>query len=376
MGAAFIAVSAIVPSLILMAFFHRRDVFPEPPRVLWTTFGLGFLITIPVLAVAWPLDGWVGRVESPLAYGFASAFFVAAIPEELFKFLVLWRYAARHTAFDEPMDGIVYGVAASLGFATLENILYVADGGAPVAILRALTAVPGHAFLGAIMGYLVGQAKFDEGRRRQYLTRALAIPMLLHGAYDTPLLAAERVDEASPDPLVVLLLLTVPLVLIVEGVWAVRVTRRLRTEQQRTPPVPPAAEVRPAPGWVPLRQRLAASAPSSPAPSSPAQFPTAVTVPPEPPPPLVRRPVREPRPPGRIGAWLLTLFGGGVASGGGLIVLGVLASLIFGDTDPDEIVQLLIGTAILGGVPLLLGALTFVAGVRRLNRATATESRG
>ena len=166
METAFVAVSALVPSLLLMWYFHRRDAFPEPQGVLWTTFGLGVVITVPVIAVVLVLDRVAEALTDPFAYGFASAFLGAAIPEELFKLLVLWFYAARHLQFDEPMDGIVYGVAASLGFATLENVLYVAEGGVPVAILRALTAVPGHAFLGAIMGFCVGQARFDEGRRR------------------------------------------------------------------------------------------------------------------------------------------------------------------------------------------------------------------
>lgn len=357
MSTLFIAVSAVVPSLILMWYFHRRDVHPEPLRVLWTTFGLGFLITVPVLVVAWPLDALIGQVQSPLIYGFATAFLVAAIPEELFKFVVLWRYAARHPAFDEPMDGIVYGVAASLGFATLENVLYVADGGAPVAVLRALTAVPGHAFLGAIMGYLVGRAKFDEGRRKELLTRALAIPILLHGAYDTPLLAAARVDEAAPDPLVGLLLLTVPLVLIAEGVWAVRVARRLRAEQHRTPPLPPVPAVAAAADWVPLRQRLAVPAPVPVAEPAPAP---ALVVPAN---------VPEPRPAGSAGAWALTLFGATVTAFAGLLILGVLASLVGVGVDPEEIGPLLVGTAIVGVGPFLVGAWMFLAGVRRLGRA-------
>ena len=85
---------------------------------------------------------------------------VKPIPEETFKYLVLTRYSARHRAFDEPMDGIVYGAVASLGFAALENLLYVGSGDLGTAVARAATAVPGHAFTGAIMGYYVGQARF------------------------------------------------------------------------------------------------------------------------------------------------------------------------------------------------------------------------
>ena len=86
----------------------------------------------------------------------------AAIPEELFKFLVLRWYVWRKPHFDEPLDGVVYGATASLGFATLENILYVGSHGLEMAVLRALTAVPGHAFTGVVMGAFLGRARFAE----------------------------------------------------------------------------------------------------------------------------------------------------------------------------------------------------------------------
>lgn len=128
---AFTAVSAVVPSMLLLWFFHSRDTFREPGRVVWATFGFGVLAIIPVLVVAAPfaiaLDA--AHLPYPLVVGLVSAFITAGFPEELFKYSVLVLYAGRHQEFDEPMDGIVYGVAASLGFATLENILYTAQGG-------------------------------------------------------------------------------------------------------------------------------------------------------------------------------------------------------------------------------------------------------
>jgi RsiW-degrading membrane proteinase PrsW (M82 family) len=65
------------------------------------------------------------------------------------------------------MDGVVYGAVASLGFATLENILYVTPNGFAVAAARAFTAVPGHALLGVIMGYYVGRAKFHSNEQQR-----------------------------------------------------------------------------------------------------------------------------------------------------------------------------------------------------------------
>jgi RsiW-degrading membrane proteinase PrsW (M82 family) len=116
-------VLALVSSALLAWYFHSRDLRPEPARAIWATFGLGVVIIAPVLLVDWPIVGLLERLGlRPELGGTADAFLVAAIPEEFFKFVVLWFFASRRRWFDEPMDGIVYGVIASLGFATLENI--------------------------------------------------------------------------------------------------------------------------------------------------------------------------------------------------------------------------------------------------------------
>jgi hypothetical protein len=232
---AILAGSAIVPALLLMWYFHARDVFREPPRVLWATFGLGVLTIPGVLLVAVPLDRFIGfdQMVNPYANGFGNAFVIAAIPEELFKFVVLYAYASRHKEFDEPMDGVVYGATASLGFATLENVLYVVSGGVGVAVMRAITAVPGHAFTGAIMGYFVGQARFRPAERGRLLVASLAYPILLHGLYDAGLMVPSAFGKASEGhelEIGVMLLMTL-VTLIVEIVWGVRVVGRLRREQ-------------------------------------------------------------------------------------------------------------------------------------------------
>jgi hypothetical protein len=90
---------------------------------------LGVASVVPVLAVGFPLQEASAFIADPLFRSLLSALFVAAIPEEFAKLAILIGYNARHKSFDEPMDGIVYGVVASLGFATLENVLFVFEGG-------------------------------------------------------------------------------------------------------------------------------------------------------------------------------------------------------------------------------------------------------
>lgn len=327
-------VSALAPAVLLVWYFRARDVYPEPARVVWTTFALGFVIVVPVLIVGIPMEFLVGSIASPMLYGLASAFLVAAIPEELFKYLVLRGYSMRQDAFDEPMDGVVYGATASLGFAALENILYVADGGVGVALLRALTAVPGHACLGAIMGSYMGRARVAPPEQaRRLVSRALVIPIVLHGLYDFPLLAAERAEEMALDStLAIALLPSVLVVLLLEFVWAIRLVRLHRREQFGAM----------------KKADVAADAETA------ARPPVAAA--------------------GRVLALCLTGAGAGLVLLGSLILLLVSIGVVVDPEPVGELIGIAIGTVIIAGLPLMVGAWLFRLGVRRMNRVAEVDA--
>ena len=104
--------------------------------------------------------------------------------EEFFKFLPVWLVAARLKEFDEPMDGIIYAVAAALGFATVENVLYAVALGDHMIFFRAFTSTPAHACFSGLVGYHLGKAMFADRRRKFLVIRALLCVTALHGAYD------------------------------------------------------------------------------------------------------------------------------------------------------------------------------------------------
>jgi RsiW-degrading membrane proteinase PrsW (M82 family) len=141
-------------------------------------------------------------ILNPFLNGIYESFFVAAIPEEIAKFLVIFFYCSRHPSFDEKMDGLVYGATASLGFAALENIFYVSSYGYSAAITRAFTSVPCHAIFGMLIGYYIAEWKFGEKRAKYLIFKGLLIAIILHGLYDTPLLMQKRAlelrDTVSP----------------------------------------------------------------------------------------------------------------------------------------------------------------------------------
>ena len=223
---------AVIPSLLLLWYFYKRDLNPEPRGVLIKTFLLGILIVLPVMVFAFPLLLFNPKLSNPMLAGLYCALLCAAVPEEFFKFLVVTRYSARNPAFDEPMDGVVYGVTASLGFATLENIIYVLQGGWVVAVARALTAVASHACFGAILGYYVGQSRFNIERKVSAWWGLLAAT-LLHAMYDFPLLSISKLDDnvngklGSMSGLLVFFLA----VFIIEILWTLKIVQRLRREQ-------------------------------------------------------------------------------------------------------------------------------------------------
>lgn len=177
---------AIAPSMIIMVYIYFKDKFErEPFRLLLKNFILGATVSIILTFI---IGGLLTRFlpvldnESILDM-FIKAFFVVALVEEFSKYVIV-RYAAqRNKEFDEPFDGIVYAVMVSMGFATLENVLYVYSYGFETGVLRAFTAVPAHATFAILMGYYMGKAKFSENRFALNIT-GLLVATLFHGAYD------------------------------------------------------------------------------------------------------------------------------------------------------------------------------------------------
>ncbi|MDI9403985.1 MAG: PrsW family glutamic-type intramembrane protease [Limnohabitans sp.] len=188
-------VGAITPVVLIMTWTFLRDRLREPPKVVLLTLLFGALATIPIVLVQGVLAFVFGVSMPPtnLAEVFVVSFILAALVEEIFKWLVLECYPARHSAFDEPYDGIVYGVAASLGFALAENLLYVLgaglegfEAGASVALARAFLAVPMHTSCGAVLGVCIGVARFCPTAVGRMGWRALGLvgAVGLHGVYD------------------------------------------------------------------------------------------------------------------------------------------------------------------------------------------------
>ena len=178
---------AIAPALFLLGFIYIKDKYErEPLSFVLKTYFYGMLIVPVVLAWHYLIaNNFLPEASSFSHTGSAiyQAFIEAAIPEEFLKFLVFLLIVYNNKNFDEFFDGIVYAVAISLGFATVENVLYVLQGGVSVGLNRALFAVPAHFMMGITQGFFFGLAKFKD-KKALYITLALVSAIIIHGIYD------------------------------------------------------------------------------------------------------------------------------------------------------------------------------------------------
>jgi RsiW-degrading membrane proteinase PrsW (M82 family) len=177
---------SIAPVMIVIIFIYFKDKFEkEPIHFLLKNFLLGAIVSIIITLIL----GTLASIIFPLSdvksvfQQFIKAFIVVALVEEFSKFIIVKYYAQKNKEFNEPFDGIVYAVMVSMGFAALENILYVFQFGLSTGILRAFTAVPAHATFGILMGYFMGKAKFSENKMK-YNLFGLITATVFHGAYD------------------------------------------------------------------------------------------------------------------------------------------------------------------------------------------------
>jgi RsiW-degrading membrane proteinase PrsW (M82 family) len=180
---------AVAPGLFWLWYFLKRDrLKPEPASLIRRVFFLGALSGIAAAGLEFAAFSTqiVGMEPSGYQEAVVAASIVGVI-EEAVKFGAVYYGAYRRAEFDEVMDGIVYCVAASMGFATLENLLYVLSGGVGVGVLRAVLSVPGHAFFAALMGYNLGRAKFAGSAAPAWLITGVMLAAFAHAAFDAVL---------------------------------------------------------------------------------------------------------------------------------------------------------------------------------------------
>ncbi len=185
---------ALAPGIAICLVIFYKDIYNREPKLnLIVSFFLGALAIIPAALVEQNFD-YVndGTVPGLALYTYA----IIALSEEFSKFLGLRLYSYPKKSFDEPLDGIVYCIMVGMGFATLENLLYVIKyaqlgQGLEVGLKRMFLSVPAHATFAVVMGYFVGKAKFATKNKFLLLLAGLLGAVFFHGTFDFFLFAKE-----------------------------------------------------------------------------------------------------------------------------------------------------------------------------------------
>ncbi len=179
---------ASAPILVCAFYIFIRDKYEkEPIMLLVVGLALGAVSTIPILYMERVFININPFVSHSKYYDIYKSYVVAGFTEEIFKFLILLFLIYRNRNFNERFDGIVYAVFISLGFALVENILFVINdrfGGVRTGINRAIFSVPAHMLYGVSMGYYFALIKYESEKSLKNITLALINPMFIHGTFD------------------------------------------------------------------------------------------------------------------------------------------------------------------------------------------------
>lgn len=194
--------AAIAPVIAGLGYIFAKDRYhKEPAHMLIGAFVLGIISIVPIIFIEFILSAigtLVLPIKNPIFTSAWTAFIVAALTEESFKYLCLYLFIWNSPEFDERFDGIVYGVFISLGFACAENIGYVFlsffGGGVwwafTTSVARAIFSIPCHFCCGVILGYYLSLAKFEHINRNSVVSRGNTIlkgfllSAMFHGIFD------------------------------------------------------------------------------------------------------------------------------------------------------------------------------------------------
>lgn len=225
---------SVLPVIILLIAIYRQDKYEKEPLGLLALTFFGGMLAIPMTLVMVGITNTVYYSDS----AFYSAFIEAGFPEELSKFIILFLLVWWNKNFNEHMDGIVYAAFVSLGFACIENILYVFGNGFGTGLVRAIISVPGHFLFGVLMGYFLSLAKFNKEKQILYIALALLVPACVHGLFDWLLMAADGLSAAFG---IILLLLFIVLDVFM-WIFGVKSIRKHRENSPFKNPVTPPTQ--------------------------------------------------------------------------------------------------------------------------------------
>ena len=223
---------AIAPAMIIFAYFMVMARMSFRAEKLWNAFGCGAVIAFPCVIIAQVFNWLIDLGGGPLALSLKKSLFMAAIPEELLKLGTVLIICWEDLADLHPRKLFMMAIACGCGFACFENIIYVFEQGhwQTTALRRSISAVPGHAFVSALMGYCIYKAVHG---RRWWWGLAVIAPIMCHSAYDFFLFAADHLSQiAAPDQDIYWMTWGFICCVVLEGAMAHLVVKKLINNEQ------------------------------------------------------------------------------------------------------------------------------------------------
>jgi len=190
----------VLPSVIWLLFYLRKDSHPESNRMVLKIFFFGMLVALPaILLEIGAFEVLEKLILSPALLLIINIFFGVALVEESLKYLVIKVKVLSNAEFDEPLDVVLYMIIAALGFAALENILILFSLGPNfllreaflISLLRFLGATFLHALCSGVLGYFLALSFFDTKNRIKLFFLGLGIAVFLHGLYNFSIIEIE-----------------------------------------------------------------------------------------------------------------------------------------------------------------------------------------
>jgi RsiW-degrading membrane proteinase PrsW (M82 family) len=181
---------SFIPGILWVWFFYRKDKKqPEPVSLVMKAFIYGAISVFPAALIEAPFRPFIVGEFTDIRRLFIVTVLVIGLVEEMAKFIAVKLAVYDHPEFNEVLDGVIYAVAAGLGFAAVENLFYSVRFGITVGLFRAFITDLAHASFSGIVGYHMGLARFLKGSTTLLLGKGLAIAISLHGLYDFLIIA-------------------------------------------------------------------------------------------------------------------------------------------------------------------------------------------
>lgn len=185
-----IVLFSLLPSifwLLIVRFIDQKN--PEPIKEVVKIFFWGMIIVLPAFILVQGAKFLLGKFELPQILNIIIlSFVIDGLIEEYAKYTILRNKIYKREIFNEPLDGLVYGVTTAMGFAFVENFLYLLFSKPELIIVRFTTPTLMHALAGGIIGYHLAMAKFknvSKTKRRLYIFIGLLLAILFHGFYNS-----------------------------------------------------------------------------------------------------------------------------------------------------------------------------------------------